>query len=153
MIGERLRVETSYPMTPDALVAALVKLVKPAGQFNRVSVAFPGVVRRGIVLSAPHFVTKKGPGSAISADLVKAWDHFDLDGALTKALRKPTRVINDADMQGLDVMTGKGVELVITLGTGMGNAVFSNGVLGPRLELSVASGCGSPVLRIDDRAV
>ena len=136
MIGERLRVETTYPMTPDALVAAVVNLVKPVRQFDRVSVAFPGVVRHGIVLSAPHFVTKKGPGSAISSELVKAWDRFDLDGAFTKALRKPTRVINDADMQGLDVMLGKGVELVITLGTGIGNAVFSNGVLGPRTELS-----------------
>ena len=136
MIGERLRVETTYPMTPDALVGALVTLVKPVGHFNRVSVAFPGVVRHGIVLSAPHFVTKKGPGSAISPALVKAWDHFDLDSSLTKALGKPTRVINDADMQGLDVMAGKGVELVITLGTGMGNAVFWNGVLGSRLELS-----------------
>ena len=136
MIGERLRVKTLYPMAPTALVEALTLLVAPTWHFDRISVAFPGVVRGGEILSAPHFVTKAGPGSAVVPDLVAAWHHFDLAAALAEALGKATRVINDADMQGLDVVTGQGVELVITLGTGMGNAIFTNGVLGPRIELS-----------------
>jgi polyphosphate glucokinase len=136
MLADRVRVETTYPMPPTALVDALVALVKPLPTSQRASVGFPGVVRHGRILSAPHFVTTKGPGSEIDPGLVTAWSGFDLGGALQRRLRKPVRVINDADIQGLDAITGSGVELVVTLGTGIGTAVFVDGRLGPRLELS-----------------
>ena len=136
MLTERVRVETTYPIDPTTMVAALVALVKPLPAYGRISVAFPGVVRKNRILSAPHFVTVAGPGSKIDPKLEAVWNNFDLGGALTTALGKPTRVLNDADMQGLEVVSGNGVELVITLGTGLGTAVFQDGKLGPRLEFS-----------------
>ena len=136
MLTERARVETTYPIDPAKLVAMLVELVKPMPKYDRISVAFPGVVRNNMLLSAPHFITTNGPGTKIDPKLQTLWQSFDLGAALTKALGKPTRVINDADMQGLDVVTGNGLEFVVTLGTGFGTAVFQNGRLGPRLEFS-----------------
>lgn len=136
MLSDRVRAATTYPCPPSTMVQALCDLVAPLGSFDRVSVGFPGVVRNGLILSAPHFVTKRGPGTSTDKRLRSAWDHFDLAGALGTSFSKPCRVINDADMQGLDCVQGAGVELVITLGTGMGSAVFQNGRLGPRLELS-----------------
>ena len=136
MLSDRVRVETTYPCAPQAMVDALVDLVKPLESFDRVSVGFPGVVRNGLILSAPHFVTKHGPGTAVDKGLRSQWDQFDLAGGLSSAFAAPCRVINDADMQGLDCVQGAGVELVITLGTGMGSSIFQNGHLGPRTELS-----------------
>ena len=136
MLTDRARVVTTYPLPPAELIRHLTELVKPLPTFDRVSVAFPGVVREGRVLSAPHFVTVKGPGSKIDPKLVQLWKDFDLGAAIVTAFAKPCRVMNDADMQGIDVMTGTGVELVITLGTGLGTAIFQNGRLGPRLEFS-----------------
>ncbi len=94
------------------------------------------MVRHGHILSAPHFVTESGPGSEIDPKLVKAWTRFDLAGALSEAIGKPTRVANDADVQGLAVVAGKGLELVLTLGTGFGTGVFFDGHLLPHLELA-----------------
>src|SRR5262249_47767417 len=54
---------------------------------------------------------------------------------LRVALGKPLRIINDADMQGLGIVEGRGVELVVTLGTGIGSALFLDGRLIPNLEL------------------
>ena len=56
--------------------------------------------------------------------------------ALSKKLDKPVRVANDADVQGWGVIAGDGVELVITLGTGFGSALFLDGKLVPNLELA-----------------
>ena len=136
MLADRVRVETTYPLPPDEMVNKLVDLVKSLPPYDRVSVGFPGVVRHGLILSAPHFVTKAGPGTKVMPELVDAWGRYDLTGALVTHLHKPVRTINDADLQGLDVIIGNGVELVVTLGTGVGTAVFSSGRLGPRMELS-----------------
>ena len=136
MLTDRVRIETAYPCPPADLVTRLTELTRPLPRWDRVSVGFPGVIRHGRVLSAPHFVTTAGPGTKVGPALVTAWANFDLAEALQRTLHKPVRVINDADLQGLDVITGVGVELVVTLGTGVGTAVFSDGRLGPRLELS-----------------
>jgi polyphosphate glucokinase len=133
---ERVRISTTYPCPPDQLVADLRKLVKDLPAAGRAAAGFPGVVRGGKVLTAPHFVTRKGPGSKVDRGLLKQWDRFDLTSALTKALGMPVRVANDADVQGLGVITGKGVELVLTLGTGLGSAVFRDGRLAQHLELA-----------------
>ncbi|HEX3793842.1 MAG TPA: ROK family protein [Acidimicrobiales bacterium] len=139
MVADRVKIATSYPMPPDGdngLVAALTKLVKPLPEADRVSCGFPGMVRSGHVLSAPHFVLKKGPGTAVDPALFKAWSDFDLATALTASLGKPTKVANDADVQGAAVVEGKGLELVITLGTGFGTALFMDGQLLPHMELA-----------------
>ncbi len=139
MVADRVRVVTKYPLPPEGdggLVPGLVKLVKPLPEADRISAGFPGMVRAGVVLSAPHFVTESGPGSKVDADLVKAWSRFDLAGALSEALGKPTKVANDADVQGAAVVTGTGLEFVITLGTGFGTALFMDGALLPHLEIA-----------------
>jgi polyphosphate glucokinase len=139
MAADRVKVDTKYPLPPEGdngLVAALTKLVQPLPEADRVSCGFPGMVRKGHVLSAPHFVTKKGPGTAVDPTLFEAWSDFDLATALTAALGKPTKVANDADVQGAAVVQGNGLELVITLGTGFGSAVFMDGQLMPHLELA-----------------
>lgn len=118
---ERARVETPQPPLPDAIIAAIAQLTESQGEFDRVSVGFPGVVRNGITETA--------------VNLDPAWVGFDLATALSTRLGKPVRVINDADMQGLGAITGQGVELVITLGTGFGSALFLNGQLVPNLEM------------------
>ena len=134
--AERVRVATTYPMTPEHLVEVIGDLAGRLPEYDRVSVGFPGVVREGAVRTAPHFVTKRGPGTPISSDLTRKWDRFDLAGALLKKLGKPTRVANDADLQGAAVIAGKGLEMVVTLGTGVGTALFWHGRLAPHLELA-----------------
>lgn len=58
LLHDRVRVETTYPCPPTALVHALTKLASSFASFDRVSVGFPGVVRHGTVLTAPHLETK-----------------------------------------------------------------------------------------------
>jgi polyphosphate glucokinase len=125
MISEEARVVTPKPAKPAVVVSALVALAKPLGHFDRISIGFPGVVRMGRVLTAPNLGTKD-------------WHTFPLAGELSKALEKPARMLNDASIQGLGVISGKGLECVLTMGTGMGFALFENGRLGPHLEMSQA---------------
>jgi polyphosphate glucokinase len=139
MVANRVRVPTTYPMPPTGeggMVPALVKLVASLPGADRISAGFPGMVRGGHILSAPHFVTESGPGSPVDPKLQKAWDRFDLAAALAEALGKPAKVANDADVQGLAVVSGKEFELVITLGTGFGTATFLDGRLLPHLEIA-----------------
>lgn len=123
-ITERQRVETPRPATPEAIVGALVALVKPLGKvgYDRISVGFPGVVMSGTTRTAPN--------------LHEAWKNFELKDSLERRLKKPTRVLNDAGVQGFGVIEGKGVEMVITLGTGMGCALYVDGKYVPNLELA-----------------
>jgi polyphosphate glucokinase len=139
MVADRVRVPTRYPLAPagsGGLVGALAKLARPLPEADRVSVGFPGMVRNGRILSAPHFVTTTGPGSKVDPALQKAWSGFDLAGALEEAFGKPTKVANDADVQGAAVVQGSGLELVVTLGTGFGTAIFLDGILLPHLEIA-----------------
>src|ERR1700733_5509148 len=135
-VAGRVRVPTTYPMPPHELVSTLTKLVAKLPEGDRVSCGFPGMVRQGHVLSAPHFVLTKGPGTKTDPQLSAAWSDFDLAAALSKSIGKPCRVANDADVQGLAVVKGKGFEAVITLGTGFGTAFFMDGSLMPHLEFS-----------------
>lgn len=120
-LTERSRVETPQPPLPDVVIEAIANLASAQGEFERVSVGFPGVVRGGITETA--------------ANLAPAWVGFDLATVLSKRLAKPVRVANDADVQGLGAISGKGVELVVTLGTGFGSALFLDGKLVPNLEM------------------
>ena len=135
IVGDRARVPTPYPCPPEVLVGTLRDLVAALPSYGRVSVGFPGMVRSGWVLSAPNLSRVAGPGSKISADVRRAWTGVDLAGSLEEALGAPARVVNDAEMQGAAVVLGRGLELVVTLGTGCGTAVFLDGRLAPHLEL------------------
>jgi predicted TIM-barrel fold metal-dependent hydrolase/predicted NBD/HSP70 family sugar kinase len=105
------------------LIRVVDSAAGPLGPFERVSVGFPGMVRGGKVLTAPNLGTE-------------LWAGFDLQGALAKQLKKPVRVMNDADVQGYGAIEGKGVEMVLTLGTGAGTAIFADGKAVPHLELA-----------------
>ena len=96
---ERSRVETPQPPLTQPVISAISSLAAAQGEFDRVSVGFPGVVRRGVTETA--------------ANLDPEWIGFDLGSALVQSLAKPVRVANDADMQGLGATSGKGVELVM----------------------------------------
>lgn len=136
MEHERVRIDTPYPLSPEKLVTVLSDLVKPLPPFDRVSVGFPGMVRDGRVLSAPHFVSPEGPEGRPSDKLTKAWHRCQLQSALSQALGRPVKVANDADLQGAAVIKGDGLELVVTLGTGVGTALFNQGRLLPHLEFA-----------------
>lgn len=114
---------TPMPATPDNVVSSIKTLVKDFPDFNRISVGFPGYVRDGVVKTAPNLAND-------------AWRDFDFAKKLEEVLGHPARIVNDADMQGLGVVKGKGLELVITLGTGFGTALLYNGNLLPHLEFS-----------------
>jgi polyphosphate glucokinase len=120
-VTDRSRRPTPSPPTPDSVLQELSLLISEQGEFDRVSVGFPGVVWSGEVRSA--------------VNLDPAWVGFNLADALGKATGKPTRVANDADVQGMAVIEGQGVELVLTLGTGLGSALFIDGHLVPNLEM------------------
>lgn len=123
LLTEPVRVDTPVGSPPRAIVETLARLVKPLGTYDRVSTGFPGVVRDGRVLTAPNLDND-------------GWAGCDLANVLTKALGKPVRVANDADVQGLAVIAGRGVEMIITLGTGFGTGLYVDGRLAPHLELA-----------------
>lgn len=120
---DRARVDTPVGATPDEIVATLSELVRGLPAYDRVAAGFPGMVRDGLVRTAPN----------LGHD---GWRGFDLAAALATALGKPARVANDADVQGLAAIRGQGVEMVITLGTGFGTALYDNGRMCPHLEIS-----------------
>src|SRR6516162_1688707 len=124
MIGDRQRVPTPpKPVAPGALVHAIDQAASSLGDFERVSVGFPGYVRDGRVLTAPNL------GSEVLAG-------FDLQSALAQRWGKPVRVLNDADVQGFGAIKGHGVEMVLTLGTGAGTSIFRDGEIMTHLELA-----------------
>jgi polyphosphate glucokinase len=113
MLTKRERIKTPGNATPKKVLAIIGRLAKKLGEFDRASAGFPGVIKKGIVYSAPN--------------LGKGWKEFDLEGGIRQKLNRPARVANDADVQGLGSVTGKGDELVITLGTGFGSVLFVDG--------------------------
>ncbi|HUQ96693.1 MAG TPA: ROK family protein [Chitinophagaceae bacterium] len=125
MENDYQKVPTPQPASPENVIGAIQELTKRFPQYDKVSVGFPGYVRGGIVYTAPNLGTE-------------LWAGVNLSSQLTTALGKPTRVVNDADMQGLGVVSGQGLEMMITLGTGFGTALLLDGHLLPHLEFSHA---------------
>ena len=119
-LGDRKRQKTPQPATPKAVIATILSLAE-GEDFERVAVGFPGVIHQGVTKTA--------------VNLDSSWEGFDLAAALHEKLNKPVKVANDADIQGYGAITGQGVELVITLGTGFGSALFVDGKLVPNLEM------------------
>jgi polyphosphate glucokinase len=120
-ISERQRITTPAVPTVRAVLRGLDELVKLLPGFDRVSVGFPGIVKGGVTL--------------LAVNLHPSWIGFHFESELKARWHKPVRVGNDADIQGYGAVKGKGVEMVVTLGTGMGSALFLNGHLLPNLEL------------------
>lgn len=131
LLAPRLRVATPQPSTPEALVRSIARLVKRVGAgldpTAVVGVGVPCVVIDGVTWTA--------------ANIDQGWIGFDARSALVKALKRPVLVLNDADAAGLAEMRfgagrdKEGVVLVLTLGTGVGSALFNDGRLVPNTEL------------------
>ena len=117
------RVETPKPTTSENLLQTIQALTKSFPAFDCISAGFPGYVKDGVVITAPNLDTS-------------LWHNVDLKKLLSDALGKPAKVVNDADMQGLGVVNGKGFEIVVTLGTGFGTALLMDGELLPHLEIA-----------------
>ena len=127
---------TTYPLAPEGLIATITAIAERLDNAQRVAVGFPGMVRGGRVVSASNLAREAGVHSAVSRDLVAAWSGFDLAGALTEALGLEVRVANDADVAALGCSQGTGVELTVTLGSGVGTGLVADGHLMAHLEFS-----------------
>ncbi len=121
-LTERARIKTPRPATPQAILTTIAQLAKSQGRIDRISVGFPGVVRNGVTRAARN--------------LDSGWEGFAMQDTLSNLFKRPVRVANDADVQGFGAIKGRGVELVLTLGTGLGSALFVDGRLVPNLELA-----------------
>lgn len=117
------RVDTPLPANPQNVLNTIKILVKRLPGYDKVSVGFPGYVKNGVIMTAPNLGTD-------------FWKNVDFKKMLESELGKPTGVVNDADMQGLGVVSGKGFEMVVTLGTGFGTAILQDGYLLPHLEFA-----------------
>lgn len=127
LVGERFRIDTPQPATPAAMAVVVNELVNHFDWTGPVGVAFPTVVRNGVVHSA--------------ANIAKEWIGVDADAVFTEASGCEVSVINDADAAGVAEMRygagrgREGVVIVLTFGTGIGSGFFVNGVLAPNSEL------------------
>jgi polyphosphate glucokinase len=133
-----IRIPTPYPLPTERFLDSLVELAEQLPHADRATVGIPGMIRHGVVIVTPHYVTESGPRSRPVPALVEEWTGFDARAAIVDRLGLPTLVLNDAEVHGAGVVTGAGLELVLTLGTGLGCALFDGGRLAPHLELSQA---------------
>ena len=122
---KRVRVKTPKRRRPADIVKALTGLAGPMGSFDHVTIGFPGMIRDGKVVTAPAFGSDD-------------WKGYDLVRAMQKTLARPVKLLNDADVQGLAAIKGRGLELVCTLGTGFGTAWFRDGELMPHMEIGLS---------------
>ena len=121
-ITDRMRALTPDDPSPERVIRVLEAMRASLPPFDRVSVGFPGVVKSGMTLAA-HNLSPKWAGFPLQEELQSLW-------------RAPVRVANDASVQGYGAVYGKGVELCLTLGTGLGSSLFTDGRLCPGLELA-----------------
>lgn len=117
------QVVTPHPTVPQEAVDALVGLAKGLGAHDRITIGFPGVVRADYVVTAPNLGTE-------------LWQGYKLAAEIHERLKKPVRLLNDASVQGLGAISGRGIECAVTMGTGFGFALFADGRLAPHLEMS-----------------
>lgn len=125
--GEPVAIPTPQPATPAAVMTSVARLVRNLGWSGPVGCGFPAVVRAGVVRTA--------------ANIDDSWIGVNIIEGLQQATGCPCAVINDADAAGLAEVrfgAGRGVDdtiLVLTLGTGIGSALFFRQQLFPNLEL------------------
>ncbi len=120
-LSERYRIDTPRPATPEPVMGVIFEIASNVTEYDRVSCGFPGVVQDGLVKTAPN--------------LDGLWGGFEAEFEISKRLGRPAKVANDADVHGLAVIEGRGVELVLTLGTGMGSGLYVDGACAWNLEL------------------
>ena len=122
-VSDYARMPTPQPSTPLNVINLIKELVKNFAGYDKISVGFPGYVKDGVIKTAPNL------GS-------ESWTDYPLQTNLSALLQRPARVVNDADLQGIGIASGKGLEMVITLGTGFGTALLQDGKLLPHFEIA-----------------
>jgi polyphosphate glucokinase len=127
LLGERLRIDTPQPSTPESVYGVVADIVGQFGWTAEVGVTFPGVMKKGVAHTA--------------ANVDKSWIGTDIDADLERLLPGgPVQTLNDADAAGLAEMrygAGRdrgGVVLLLTFGTGIGSALVVDGHLVPNTE-------------------
>jgi polyphosphate glucokinase len=126
LIGERLRIETPQPSLPGPVYDVVAQIVGHFDWPGRVGVTFPGVMKQGVAYTA--------------ANVDKSWIGTDIDAGLDPLIPGTVETLNDADAAGIAEMrygAGRernGVVLMLTFGTGIGSALFTDGVLVPNTE-------------------
>jgi polyphosphate glucokinase len=138
MHAQSVAVPTPYPLSPTRLLEIFSDIAAQLPKADRLTIGFPGMVRHGVVVHTPHYINTKGPRTKVDPELFMAWKGFDLQSAVLAKFGVPTLVLNDAEVHGAGVVAGSGFEVVLTLGTGLGCAVFDGGKLAPHIELSHA---------------
>ena len=143
--SERIRVPTPKPSTPEAVAASIGRLVKRLVKASEVDatvpvgIGLPGVVLDGVLKTA--------------ANIDPTWVDFPITERLEKSLKRPVTIANDADVAGIAEMrfgVGKGrggVVIMLTLGTGVGSAIFIDGMLVPNAEFGQMEIRGRPAER------
>ena len=135
MLVPWVRVPTPSNATPQRVLATIAGIVRDFPPFDKASIAFPGVVQHGVVKTAPNLATGAWLGHDFRAEIRSA---FDCD----------VRILNDAIVQGLGVASGPGVDCILTLGTGLGCALFKDSRFLIQLELGQQLGLEN--LKFDD---
>lgn len=133
------RIPTPYPLSPTLFVETIAHISTDLPGAYRATVGIPGMIRNGVVVVIPHYVNVNGPNTKIDPELQEQWSGFDAQSAISARLGIPTLVLNDAEVHGAGIITGTGYEVVLTLGTGLGFAIFYGGRLVPHFELSHAT--------------
>jgi len=127
LLAERYRLATPKPATPDAVGKTISSIVQHFKWEGQIGIGYPGVIRHGHTLTAANVSDK--------------WIGLDARAHLEEATCCAVTLINDADAAGLaEVRFGagkgrRGVILILTLGTGIGTALFTDGLLVPNTEL------------------
>jgi polyphosphate glucokinase len=126
LTGERVRIETPQPALPQAVYDVVSRVVSSFEWTGRVGVTFPGVLKHGVAFTA--------------ANVDKSWLGTDVAAGLDVVLPGGVQTLNDADAAGLAEMRygagrdKRGIVLMLTFGTGIGSALFTDGVLVPNTE-------------------
>jgi polyphosphate glucokinase len=125
--------ETPKRLTPRGLLSLFEHMARQVPHYDRVAVGIPGIVHRDVIYSLPAAGRRGFKGFALGREL-------------HQRIGVPVRVTNDATMHGLAIIRGEGVEMVITLGTGLGTALFIDGVLSAHYQTLADAGQpkGSP---------
>ncbi len=131
-----VRTATPYPLPPQRLVDVVADLAAQLPPADRVTLGMPGMIRHGVVVETPHYVTRSGPRTRVLPELVEQWAGYGMRAAVEDRLGVPALILNDAEVHGAGAVSGVGVEMMVTLGTGLGNAVFDGGILAPHVEIS-----------------
>lgn len=142
LVSSARKIAVTYPFTVTMWLESIGLLLDEATAaglvVSRLSVGMPGMIRGGTVVYTPHYITSRGPHTEVDQSLVSQWNGLDAATRLRERFSVPAKVVNDSEMHGVALISGQGLEVALTFGTGLGSAHFLDGVLQAHLELSHA---------------